>query len=68
MEDIAAVEDIILADIFLYDVEVLDGTMLGELAKRTVGKHSYTVRLLVYITHICYFCNINALFKTYRCP
>ena len=67
-EDIAAVEDIVWADIFLYDIEIVDRSMIGELPRRTTGKHSKTVRLLRYISQICYVSNINALFKAYRCP
>ena len=48
MEDIAAVEDFVQADIFLYDIDNVDGSMLGELVRRTVGEHSEIVRLLRY--------------------
>ena len=61
-------EDNVLADFFLYDVDIVDGSMIGEPARRSVGKNSNTVRLLLYISHICFFSNINALFKAYRCP
>ena len=68
MEDIATVENFDQADIFLYDIDIVDGPLIGELARRSVGKHSSTVRLLRYISHICHVSNINALFKAYRCP
>ena len=68
MEDIAAVEDSVQADIFLYDFDILDGSMIGEFARKSVRKHSNTVRLISYISHICSVSNINALFKAYRCP
>ena len=38
MEDIAAVEDFVQADIFLYDIDNVDGSKLGELVRRTVGE------------------------------
>ena len=38
MEDIAAVEDFVQADIFLYDMDIVDGSTIGELARRSVGK------------------------------
>ena len=41
--------------------------MTGELARRSVGKHCNTVRLLIYHSPICYVSNSNALFKAYRC-
>ena len=67
MEDSAAVEDIAHADIFLYHNDIVDGSLIGELARRSVGKHSNTVQLLRYTIHICYVSNINALLKVYRC-
>ena len=68
MEDIAAVEDNVQADIFLYDIDIVDGSMIGELVRRSVGKHSNSVRLLCYNNHMCYVFKINAFFKAYRCP
>ena len=68
MEDIAAVEDIVQTDIFLYVIDTVDGYMNGELARRKVGKLSNTVRLLGYKSHICNVSIINTVFKAYRCP
>ena len=68
MDDIAAVEDSVQADIFLYVIHVVDGSMVGELEKRSVGKNFKAVRLLRYNTRICHVSNINALFKAYFCP
>ena len=68
MQDIAIVEDIVQADIFLYNIDIVDGSMNGKLARRSVGNHSNTVRLLPYSSHICHVFIINALFKAYRCP
>ena len=68
MEYIAIVEDSLQTDIFLYDIEFVDGSMFGELARRSVEKHSNTVRLLRYVSNFCYVFNINALFKAYRFP
>ena len=51
-KDIAAVEDIVQAGFFLYDFEVVDESMAGKLGRRSVGKHSNTVRLLRYNSHI----------------
>ena len=44
--DIPLVEDLVQMNIFLYDIDFDDGAMIGELARRSVGKHSNTVRLL----------------------
>ena len=42
--------------------------MIAELARRSVGKLSNTVRLLRYNSQVCYFLDINVRFKAYRCP
>ena len=52
---------------FLYHIDIVDGAMPGELARRSVGKLSNTDRLLRSNSHICYNFDNNALFKTYRC-
>ena len=68
MEDIAALENTVQADIFLYDIDLVDGSLIGEPARRRFRKHSNTVRLLNFNRHICYISNINALFEACRCP
>ena len=68
LEDIAIVEEVVPTDIFLYDIDIADGSTIGALARRSVRKYSKTVRLLRYTSHICYESNTNALFKAYRCP
>ena len=54
MDDIAAVEDFAEADFLLYDIDAVDWSMIGELARRSVGRHSNTIRLLRNNSHICY--------------
>ena len=44
-EDIAAVENTVQVDIFLYDLDVVVGSMIGDLARWSLGKDSNTVRL-----------------------
>ena len=68
MEDFAAAEDIVPADIFLYHIDNLDGSKIGELSRRSVRKYFNTVRLLPYNSRICCVSKIITLFKTYRCP
>ena len=68
LNDILIVEDLVQVNIFPYDIDFDDGAMLGELARRSVSKHSNTVRLLRYYSHICYFFDMKVLFKAYRCP
>ena len=67
MQDITAVEDIVHADFFLYDIDTLDGSMIGELLRRCVGKYSNTVQLLRCNRYFCYFFKINGLSETFCC-
>ena len=67
MEDIAAVEDFVQADIILYDIEIVDGSTIVELARKNVGKKSNTLRLLRSISNNFLVSKINALFKADPC-
>ena len=68
MNDIPFVEDLPTLNIVLYDIDILDGNIIGELARQNVQKYENTVRLLRYNNHICYMNNINAVFQSFRCP
>ena len=68
MDDIPSVEDIVGINIFIYDIDLIDGAMVGEPARRSIKKYQKTVQLIRYNSHICYVDNINALFKASRCP
>ena len=68
MENIAAVEDIVHANFFQYDIDVLNGSLTREVVRKSVRNYSNTARLLRNKSHICYVSDINALFRTYRCP
>ena len=68
MNDIPTVEDLLTLNILLYDIDIVDGNIVGELARRSVQKYENTVRLLRYNNHICYVNNINAVFQSFRCP
>ena len=68
MNDIPIVEDVLILNILLYDIDIVDGNMVGELARRSVQKYEINVRLLRYNNHICYVNNINAVFQSFRCP
>ena len=68
MEDIAAVEDIVQAGIFFYDVGTVDGSLIAVIATRSVVKISNAVRPLRCESHICYVSNVDSLFKAYQCP
>ena len=67
MNDIPKVEDSLQLNIFLYDIDFVDGELTGELARRTIQKHENSVKLFRYNNHNSYANNINALFKAFRC-
>ena len=67
MDDIPSVEDIVGINIFIYEIDLIDGAMVGELARRSIKKYEKNVQLIRYNSHICYVDNINALFKAFRC-
>ena len=68
MDDIPSVEDKVGINIFIYDIDLIDGAMVGELARRSIKKYEKNVQLIRYNSHICYVDNINALFKAFCCP
>ena len=67
MDDIAIVEVTFQMEFFPYDIDNVDGCMIGELARISVRKYSNTLRNLRYNSDNSYLSNINVLFKTYRC-
>ena len=67
MDGIPSVEEIVGINIFIYDIDLIDGAMVGELARRSIKKYEKIVQLIRYNSHICYVDNINALFKAFRC-
>ena len=67
MNDISIVEDLLTLNILLYDIDIVNGNIVGELARRSVQKHENTVRLLRHNIHICYVNSINAVFQSFRC-
>ena len=67
MEDIAALEYIVQAVSFQYDIDKIHGSMIGDLARRGIGKHSNSVRLLRYNSHIRFVSEFKLLFMAYRC-
>ena len=68
MNNFPFVEDLLTLNIVLYDIDIVDGNIVGELARRSVQKYENTVRLLRYNNHICYVSNIKAVFQSFRCP
>ena len=53
MNDVPTVEDLLTLNILLYDIDIVDGNIVGEFASRSVQKDKNTVRLLRYHNYIC---------------
>ena len=68
MNDKPTADDLLTLNILRYDIDIVDGDIIGELARRSVHKNEKTVRLLRYNNHMCYANNINAVFQYFRCP
>ena len=67
MDDIPSVENIVGMNLSIYDIDLLDGAMVGELARRSIKKCEKHVQLIRYNSHLCYVDNIHTLFRTFRC-
>ena len=63
LNDIPIVEDLLTLNILLFDMDIMDENIVGELTRRSVQKYENTVQLLRYNNHICYVNNINAVFS-----
>ena len=68
MNDIPTLAELVQVNIFLYDIDNVDGAMVGGLVQRSFGEPSNTVQLTCYNRHICYLSNINAFFKACFLP
>ena len=67
MTDIPKVEETLQLTFSLYDVDLVDGELIGELARRSIQKLEKSVKLLRYNNHICYVSDMNSLLKSFRC-
>ena len=63
LNDIAKFEDLLQLNIFVYDIDFVNGELIGELCRRNIQKYKNSVKLLRYNHHIGYVNNINALSK-----
>ena len=68
MNDIPTVEDLLTINILLYDIDIMDGNITGELRRRSVEKYEKTVRMLRYNNYLCFVSNNNAVFQAFRGP
>ena len=60
MTAIPKVEEMLQLNIFLYDIDFVDGELIGKLARRSIQKFEKSVQLLRNNNHICYVNNINS--------
>ena len=67
-DQIPIVEELIKQNIFVYDFDIEDGEIIGELVRRSVERYDKNIKLLRYNNHICYVNDINKFFKKFRCP
>ena len=66
MDDTPSVEDSVGIYIFICDIDLIDGAMVGALARQSIKKYEKIVQLIRYNSHICYVDNIHALFKAFE--
>ena len=66
MTDILKVEEILQLNIFLYDIDFVDGESIGELAQRCIQKFEKSVKSLRYNNHICNVSDVISFFKSFR--
>ena len=55
-------------NVLVYDIEVSENGIVGELAQRSLQRFNSTTTLLRYNNHICYVTDVNKVFKAFRCP
>ena len=67
LNDIPVVEGLLLLSILLYEIDIVDGKSISELARRNVQKCKNTVRPLGYNNHTCYMSIIKVVFQPFRC-
>ena len=67
MTDTQKVEEMLQLKIFLYGIDLVDGGLIGELARKSIQKIEKSVKQLRHNNHICYISDMNSLFKSFRC-
>ena len=67
-DQIPIIEELIKQNIFIYDFDIEDGEIIGELFRRSVERYDENIKLLRYNNHICYVNDIKKFFKKFRCP
>ena len=64
MTDIPKMEEMLQLNILLYDIDFVDGELIGELARTSIQKFEKSVKLLSYNNHICYVNNIQCIVQS----
>ena len=68
MDDIQFVEDKVVNNILIHGIDLTDGALVGELARRSIKKYEKNVQLIQYKSHICYVDNIHGISEAFFCP
>ena len=67
LEGLHIVERLAEVNILMYDIQVSDGGIFGKLVERFLRRFNSTATLLRYNNHICYFTDVNKVYKSFRC-
>ena len=67
LTDIPKVEEMLRPKIFFHDIDLVDGKIIGKLARRSIQKSEKSVKILPYNNHICYVSDVNSFLKSFRC-
>ena len=59
LDQIAIIENLVEKNIFIYDLTIEDGEIVGELIRRSIERYEENIKLLRYNNHICYVNDIN---------
>ena len=65
MNNILVIEDVLTLKVLLYDIDIVTGNVIEELATQRVQKYKISVKLLRYKLHIRYVSDINAVFQSF---
>ena len=63
IDNLPIVEDVVEKNIFLYDIGIEDGDIIGELSRRSIGGYENTVEFLRYNNHTFHVNNFDNFFK-----
>ena len=65
MNDIPVVEDLLTTNILLYDIDIVDGNLIEEIARGSVQKYENTARLLRCKNYRCFVSTINSVIQSF---